>query len=93
MKLRIDFNEEKNILLKEARGVCFEDVIQAIEEGRILADLKHRNQNRYPGQRILVIKIKDYIYAVPYIIDQKKEAIFLKTVFPSRVLTNKYLRK
>lgn len=93
MKPRIEFSEEKNLLLKETRGICFEEVIQAIEKGNILDDLKHRDKKRYPNQRILVVKIKTYAYAVPYVVDKKKEAFFLKTVYPSRVFTKKFLRK
>lgn len=93
MKAKIEFSEEKNILLKETRGVCFEDVIKEIEKGKILADLKHRNQKRYPDQRVLVVKIKNYTYAVPYVFNKRKGVIFLKTVYPSRVLTDKYSRK
>lgn len=93
MKLRIEFNKEKNLLLKEIRGVCFEDIIQTIERGNILDNLEHHNKKRYPNQKILVVKIKNYAYAVPYVIDKKKETVFLKTVYPSRVLTEKYLRK
>ena len=88
---KIDFSEEKNILLKETRGINFEDVISAIEKNRIFADLKHKNKN-YSHQRILVIKIAEYVYAVPYVIDSKRKIAFLKTVYPSRVLTNKYLK-
>jgi len=93
MKPRIKYNEEKNLLLKETRGVCFEDVIKAIEKGNILDNLGHKDKKRYPNQQVLIIKIKKYAYAVPYIVDKKKEAVFLKTVYPSRVLTKKYLRK
>lgn len=92
MKFRIDYNEEKNLLLKETRGICFEDVVEAIEKGNILDDLKHHNVKEHPNQRILVVEIKKYIYAVPYIINKKQEVIFLKTVYPSRVLAAKYLR-
>ena len=88
---RIEFSEEKNLLLKETRGLCFEDVLQAIEEEKILDDLKSRSQ-RYSHQRILVIKREDYAYAVPYVIDPKRKVIFLKTVYPSRVLTDKYMK-
>ena len=42
---------------------------------------------------MFVIKIKNYAWAVPYVIDKRKGVIFLKTVYPSRVLTDKYLRK
>lgn len=88
---RIEFSEAKNLLLKETRGVGFEDVIAAIEEKRILGDMKHRNK-RYIHQRILVIKAEEYAHAVPYMIDPKRKVIFLKTVYPSRVLTAKYMK-
>lgn len=92
MKPRISYDEGKNLILQQTRGIGFEDVIKAIEQKHILADLKHHDQNKYPNQRILVISIKNYAYAVPYVIDAKKQAIFLKTIYPSRALTKKYLR-
>lgn len=88
---RIEFSEAKNLLLKETRGTGFEDVIVAIEEKAILDDLKHGNK-RYARQRILVIKREEYAYAVPYVIDMKRKVVFLKTVYPSRVLTSKYMK-
>ncbi len=88
---RIEFSEEKSLLLKETREVGFEDVIVAIEKKEILDDLKHSNK-KYAHQRILVIKREKYAYAVPYVIDRKRKVIFLKTVYPSRVLTEKYLK-
>lgn len=93
MKPRIVYSEEKNLLLKETRGICFQDAIEAIKKGKILDDLKHREKEKYPKQRILVIKIEEYVYAVPYVCDEKKEVIFLKTIYPSRVLTKRYLKK
>lgn len=86
---RVDFSEEKNLLLIETRGIGFEDVVKAIEERRIVDDLKHYS-SKYPHQRMLVIKKEKYFYAVPYVIDQKKRIVFLKTIYPSRVLTEKY---
>lgn len=35
---------------------------------------------------------KKYVYAVPYVLDLKKKTVFLKTVYPSRVLTEKYMK-
>lgn len=93
MKPQVVYNEEKNLLLKETRSVGFEDVIEAIEKGNILADLEHQAKKKYPNQKILVAKIKNYVYAVPYVIDKAKKWIFLKTVYPSRFLTKKYLKK
>ncbi len=89
---RVEFSEEKNLLLEETRGLGFKDVLLAIEEERILDDLSHHNQ-KYHSQRILVIKIIGYVYAVPYVMDLKRKIIFLKTIYPSRVLTEKYISK
>ncbi len=89
MKYKLEFSEEKNLLLQETRGACFNDVVKAVENNKALDDLKHKN---YPNQKILVIKIKNYVYAVLYIVDKKKKTIFLKTIYPSRVLTSKYLK-
>ncbi len=88
---RIEFAEEKNLLLKETRGVGLEDVVTAIEGKKILGDIQHSSK-KYPHQRILVIKIKEYVYAVPYVIDNKRKVVFLKTVYPSRVLTDKHMK-
>lgn len=88
---RVEYSEEKNLVLKETRGIGFEDVIASIEEKRILNDLKHKNK-KYAHQRILVLKIETYAYAVPYVIDTKRKVVFLKTVYPSRVLTHKHMK-
>ncbi len=69
----------------------FDDVIAAIEGKRILGDLKHKNK-KYIHQRILVIKRDEYVYAVPYVMDWKRKVIFLKTAYPSRVLTSRYVK-
>lgn len=88
---RIEFSEEKSLILKETRGFGFEMVISAIEKRCILDDLKHTSK-KYGHQRILVIKEKGYVYAVPYVLDEKRKVIFLKTFYPSRILTAKYLK-
>lgn len=84
-----DWDEEKNKILKEKRGISFEEIKLAVEEGGILDTYNHPNQKRYPGQRIMVVKIDNYAYLVPYIRDAEK--IFLKTIIPSRKATKKYL--
>jgi len=86
----IRFSEEKNELLKATREVCFDDLIKALKKGDLLADITHPSVKRY-HQRIYVIQIKLYAYAVPYILNDDKQEIFLKTIYPSRVLTHKYL--
>lgn len=92
MDFKIEFSEEKNLILKETREVSFDDVLDAIGKGEILDDIQHPNKKKYPKQKILVIKINNYIYAIPYIINKATKTIFLKTVYPSRILTKKYLK-
>jgi hypothetical protein len=61
-----------------------------MEKGDILDLIEHPNQERYPGQKIALIEIDDYVYLVPYV--QRGEELFLKTIIPSRKATNKYVR-
>jgi hypothetical protein len=77
-----DFDERKDELLIESRGVSFLDAITAIEEHGVLLDFAHPNTAKYPNQHILVVNISGYAYCVPY--ERTGEALFLKTVYPSR---------
>jgi len=52
--------------------------------------VKHPNQSRYPNQQMLIVKIKEYAYLVPFVEDEKGK--FLKTIIPSRKATRDYLR-
>jgi hypothetical protein len=88
---QISWSPEKNRELKENpnRSVCFEDIVAAIESGGLLDDIEHVNSEKYPHQRMFVVVFNDYVYGVPYV--TSGEEIFLKTVYPSRKLTLKYI--
>lgn len=85
-----DWNESKNDKLRDERDVCFEDVVVAINEGKLYDVLTHPNPAKYPKQRFYIVRIQEYIYVVPFVEDEVK--IFLKTIYPSRKLTKKYLK-
>lgn len=85
------WDENKNAKLKNEREICFEDIITAIDEGNLLDVINHSNPTKYPSQKVYVIKINDYVYLVPFVEDEGK--IFLKTIYPSRKMTKKYLIK
>ena len=51
--------------------------------------LAHPNQQRYPGQRMFVVRIRDYAYLVPFV--ESESEVFLKTMIPSRKATRAYL--
>jgi uncharacterized DUF497 family protein len=84
-----DWNDDKNELLKKLRGVSFEQVVLAIVSGDLLDRVKHPNPEKYPNQRVFLVKIEDYIHSVPYVEDDDK--IFLKTIIPNSNATKKYL--
>jgi len=86
-----DWDKNKNEQLKRDRDIGFEDVIQALVEGRELDRITHPNKKRYANQKILIVNIENYAYLVPFIEDEDK--VFLKTVIPSRKMTKKYLIK
>ena len=82
MMKQINYSAEKNLQLIIERGVSFEDVILEIEGGRIIDVLEHPNKLKYPNQYMLVIRLNNYIYLVPFI--ETKQEMFLKTIYPSR---------
>jgi len=76
------FDSKKNEVLMARRGVTFPMVIEAIAEKGILTDFTSPNQDRYPGQRVLVVELEGYAYCVPYVADG---AVWhVKTIYPSR---------
>lgn len=89
MALSLKFNEEKNQLLKATRNISFEDVIKALKEKRLLDNVAHPSQ-KHPNQRLYIVEIKEYVYAVPYVLNTEKKEIFLKTIYPSRTLVRLY---
>ena len=84
-----DWNPEKNLQLAEQRGVSFERVIYAIERDGLVDVLEHPNQERYPGQRIYVVDINQYLYLIPFV-TAADGTRFLKTIIPSRKATRDY---
>jgi hypothetical protein len=83
------WNHEKNRTLKKERDIGFEQVVMHIDSGDLLDVFKHPNQERYPNQQLLVVKIRDYVYLIPFVEDENGR--FLKTIIPSRKATRDYL--
>jgi hypothetical protein len=91
MNRNYTWSDEKNTLLKQERGVSFEQIVTHILQGDLLAIEVHLNQERYPGQKYLIVRIDDYAYVVPFL--EKDNDAFLKTIYPSRRATRQYLRR
>ena len=86
-----NWNVEKNQLLIQDRGISFERIVFEIGSGNELAVIEHPNQEKYPGQRISMVQVDDYVYAVPFV--ETDTEIFLKTIIPSRKATSQYRSK
>ena len=89
MYMVFDWNEEKNQELKNKRDVCFEQIVIANSEDHLLDILEHPNKQKYKDQLILVVEINEYVYVVPVV--HKSDRWFMKTIYPNRKLTDKYL--
>jgi len=83
------WSKEKNERIKAERGLSFEQVVMHIGNGELLDVYQHPNQARYPGQQILIVRIGEYAYVVPFV--ESSEGLFLKTIIPSRKATREYI--
>jgi uncharacterized DUF497 family protein len=86
--MNITWNEDKNIELERLRGLNFEMVLAAIDDGRIMADEQHPNIKNYGHQRILILDIDGYAVTVPYVVSSNE--IFLKIMFRDRKMQRRY---
>ena len=83
------WNAEKSLSLKAERGVSFEEVLSAISQGGLLCVMDHPNRTKYGYQKMLVVRIRDYAYLVPYV--ESESDIFLKSIMPSCKATRDFL--
>ncbi len=86
-----NWNDDKNQALKRERNISFERIVIAIEEGKSTDVLEHPNKIQYANQWILIVEIESYAMCVPCVIND--DEYFLKTIFPSRKYTQRYLQE
>ena len=86
-----DWDDKKNDLLKQKRDISFEEIILSLANIKLLEVVEHSNKQKYPNQKMFVVEVRNYAYVVPFVEDDEK--YFLKTIYPSREATKKYLDK
>ncbi len=79
---KVYWSAEKNTQLKQSRKVTFEELISS----RFIGIEAH---SRKLHQKLMLFEYKKYVWVVPYV--EGKNCFFLKTAFPSRKHTRKYL--
>ena len=83
----VRWSEEKNSQLQERRGISFNRIAELYENEEFEAIVKHKTR---PTQQILIMKIDGYTWAVPFVIEEDGQTLFLKTAYPSRKLHKRY---
>ena len=43
------------------------DVVFHVENGDVLDMTNHSNRTKYPNQKIMFLKMRDYVFMVPYV--------------------------
>ena len=81
--MSFNWNEEKNEALKRGRGIPFERIVVAVEEGHLLDVVDHPNSGKYKNQKIFIVDIEGYAICVPFV-EEANGDFFLRTLFPSR---------
>lgn len=83
------WNPDKNAQLIQERGLSFEQITIAVENGDLLQVVQHPNAEKYPRQRVMVVGIDGYAYLVPFV--EEADYLFLKTIIPSRKATRDFI--
>lgn len=78
--MEIRWNEEKNQLLKETRGVSFEQVEEEIAKGAFVGPEENPARE---NQKRIIVSLGGYPCVVPLVVEQDGNW-FLKTIYPSR---------
>ena len=82
----IYWDEGKNNKLITEKNISFNEIAEILLREEYLDILENPNRK---DQLIFIICLQDYIYAVPFIIDED-ENIILKTAYPSRKFNKIY---
>ena len=85
------WEEGKNKLLRQERGISFEEIVFHINNGDLLARLDHPNRTKYSHQQVFVVLANDYVYMVPFV--ENLQGYFLKTIIPSRKFKRDYSKR
>lgn len=81
--MNIRWDPLKSEALKRTRGVSFEDILRA-------TFVTIEQHPKRPHQKLMLFDLDGYIWTVPYV--RTGDGVFLKTLFPSRMYTKKWLR-
>ena len=82
------WDEAKDRLLRRQRHISFDDVKYRLTSRDLLDDIPNPDQERYPGQRLYIVRINNLAWVVPY--RRTARYVFLYTAYPSEKFTRIY---
>lgn len=82
------WDEAKNELLLRQRGISFEDIKYCLTIRDVLDDIEHPDQERYPGQRLYIVRMNKSAWVVPY--RRTTRYVFLYIAYPCEKFTRIY---
>ena len=85
----IYWEEDKNNKLISERNISFDEISEIILREEYLDILENPSKE---NQMLFIVRLNDYIYVVPFMIDDN-ENIILKTAYPSRKFNKIYGEK
>lgn len=91
MSRYVEWDPKKSQKLKEERGIDFDDIMSALQNGAWARIVQHHGKAKFSHQKLLLVDISGYLYVVPFV--ENEEKMFFKTIFPSRKATKQYLKK
>jgi uncharacterized DUF497 family protein len=83
-----NWNIEKNSVLRKSRSISFEDIVNALNDDRLLDIIPSPTHD---DQLCFAIEVEDYVYIASFV-EEDEHTIFLKTIYPSRKHTKYYLK-
>ena len=83
------WSAEKNEQLRTERNISFDEIVFHIENGDLIDEVEHPNLEKYPHQRMFIVRVVHYVFLVPYVLSG--DEFFLKTIIPNRKATRLYL--
>ena len=93
MQYRIDFSEEKNLVLQEARGIGFEEVVEAIGEGNIVADFHHKKYKEVSSSTDTCGSNKSIYICSTVCSEYKERSYFFNNRLPEQGIDEKIFKK
>jgi hypothetical protein len=86
------YSIEKDEALRAERGIGFKEIIAQMQKGGQVLEIYPNPSPKYPNQFIAAVNVKNYVYQVAFV-QEKDGGVFLKTLYPSRKATKKYLEE